>query len=215
MKEILLFILLFTFLQPSFGQDNINIPQRTAEQEALKQTEKLQQELNLTSEQAKQVYDINLKYAHERQISNSRSAAMERMKNKNADIELILNQEQSNRLQSKRDERSQHNSFTTNRNANTPLSSVSTSENRRIEAQRITPSNRTTRNSYRSTAPLNYSVPARRHSINNRVESNQPLQHRYPTTDRPEIQSSSPSSHPTRNHPSSNELRKTTQPSTN
>ena len=66
----------------TFGQENTSAPQRTPEQEALKQTDKLQQELNLSTEQAKQIYDINLRYARERQASNKRSEAVERMKNK-------------------------------------------------------------------------------------------------------------------------------------
>jgi len=88
------------------SQENSVVPQRTPEQEAAKQTEKLQQELGLTPEQIKQVYEINLKYARERQISNTRSEAVERMKNKNADIQRILTAEQSDRLQTKRYERS-------------------------------------------------------------------------------------------------------------
>ena len=58
----------------------------TPEQEAIKQTEKLQSELKLTDEQAKIVYEINLRYARERQLSNSRSQAMERIRNKNEEI---------------------------------------------------------------------------------------------------------------------------------
>lgn len=89
----------------SFGQENTAIPQRTPEQEATKQTEKIQQELNLTPDQTKQIYEINLRYARERQISNKRSEAMERMKNKNTEIQQVLSQEQNEKLQTKRYER--------------------------------------------------------------------------------------------------------------
>ena len=102
--SIILFFLTFTL--PMQSQENSVVLQRTPEQEAAKQTEKLQQELSLTPEQAKQVYEINLKYARERQISNTRSEAVERMKNKNADVQRILNAEQNDRLQTKRYERS-------------------------------------------------------------------------------------------------------------
>lgn len=105
-KTLLTFLFIFILTVPSYSQDNANTPQRTPEQEAAKQTEKLQGELNMNANQAKQVYDINLKYARQRQISNTRTQAMERMKNKNAEIEQILNSEQNNRLQSKRYERS-------------------------------------------------------------------------------------------------------------
>lgn len=87
------------------SQENTVLSERTPEQEAMKQTEKLQQELNLTSEQIKQLYEINLRYARERQVSNTRTEAMERIKNKNADIERILSVDQNNHLQSKRYER--------------------------------------------------------------------------------------------------------------
>jgi Spy/CpxP family protein refolding chaperone len=88
------------------SQDNAVNPTRTPEQEAIKQTEKLQQELELTPEQAKQIYEINLRYARERQISNTRSEALERMKNKDSDIQRVLNENQYNQLQNKRYERS-------------------------------------------------------------------------------------------------------------
>ena len=111
MKIILFVFLMLCSIVSDFGQDSSIAPQRTPEQEAAKQTEKLQQELNLSQEQAKQVYEINLKYARERQISNTRSEAMERMKNKNADIQRVLNDEQNMRLQSKRYERSRITSY--------------------------------------------------------------------------------------------------------
>ena len=102
--SILLFFLTLTL--PMQSQESSVVLQRTPEQEAAKQTEKLQQELGLTPEQTKQVYEINLKYARERQISNTRSEAIERMKNKNADIQRVLTAEQNDRLQTKRYERS-------------------------------------------------------------------------------------------------------------
>jgi hypothetical protein len=105
-KYIFFLLFVLTLTAPSFSQENSNTPQRTPEQEAVKQTDKLQQELNLTPEQAKQVYEINLKYARERQISNTRSQAMERMKNKNSEIQQVLNDEQNNKLQTKRYEHS-------------------------------------------------------------------------------------------------------------
>ncbi len=115
-KTLFIFIFILFLTNTTFGQENANIPQRTPEQEASKQTDKLQQELNLNTDQAKQVYEINLKYARERQVSNTRTQAMERMKNKNAEIEQVLNPEQNNRLQSKRYERSSYQNQEINRN---------------------------------------------------------------------------------------------------
>jgi len=88
-----------------YSQNNSTSIDRTPEQEAVKQTEKLKQELNLSAEQTKQVYEINLRYARERQVSNTRIEAMERVKNKNAELQAILNTEQNSRLENKRYER--------------------------------------------------------------------------------------------------------------
>ena len=114
LKFVSLFIFLLTQILPIYGQENLTVPKRTPEQEAVKQTEKLQQELNLNQEQANHIYEINLRYARERQISNKRSEALERMKNKNADIQQILSPEQNNKLQSKRYERTNLESNTLN-----------------------------------------------------------------------------------------------------
>ena len=116
LKLFSLFLFLLTLILPIFGQENLTVPKRTPEQEAVKQTEKLQQELNLNQDQANHIYEINLRYARERQISNKRSEALERMKNKNAEIKQVLSQEQNERLQSKRYERSYLETNTFNRN---------------------------------------------------------------------------------------------------
>jgi len=99
---ILVFVLYFACGFSLKGQSNSNAPQRTPEQEATKQTEKLQQELDLTGDQAKRVYEINLKYARQRQISNTRAQAVERMKSKDADLRQVLNSGQYSQLQSMR-----------------------------------------------------------------------------------------------------------------
>jgi len=115
-KFVSLSLFLLTLILPIKGQENLTVPKRTPEQEAVKQTEKLQQELNLNQEQANHIYEINLRYARERQISNKRSEALERMKNKNAEIKQILNPDQNERLQSKRYERTQPETNTFNSN---------------------------------------------------------------------------------------------------
>lgn len=95
--------ILFVLNVQLYSQDNTT---STPEYEATRQTEKLQQELNLTAEQVKLIYEINLKYARARQNSTSRSEAMQRVKNKDADLERVLNTEQINKLRTKRYERS-------------------------------------------------------------------------------------------------------------
>lgn len=115
--KIVLFILLSNLLNfPIYSQENGVGPLRTPEQEAVKQTEKLQQELNLSQDQAKQIYEINLRYAKERQISNKRSQALERNKNKNVEIQQVLSPDQNDKLQSKRYERSSIESSIMSRN---------------------------------------------------------------------------------------------------
>ena len=84
------------------AQDSDNMPVRTPAQEAAHQTEKLRQALDLTEKQEKQIYQINLHYAKQRQTSNSRTEALERVKRKNADLKKVLTDEQYDRLQHKR-----------------------------------------------------------------------------------------------------------------
>lgn len=105
LKNIWFLLVLMCLVSPIHGQEKAVLSDRTPEQEAVKQTEKLQQELNLSPEQTKQVYEINLRYARERQVSNTRSQAMERIKNKNADLQTVLNADQNSRLENKRYER--------------------------------------------------------------------------------------------------------------
>lgn len=96
-------VLIFLLAMPLYGQENAA---STPEYEATRQTEKLQQELNLSGEQIKLVYEINLKYARARQSSTTRSEAMQRVKNKDADLEKVLRKDQINKLRTKRYERS-------------------------------------------------------------------------------------------------------------
>ena len=119
--NIALFVFLFlSMVLPMSSQEISVVPKRTPEQEAAKQTEKLQEELNLNQDQANKVYEINLHYARERQISNKRSEALERMKNKNTEINQVLSPEQNERLQSKRYERTylENNAFKRNPSIN-------------------------------------------------------------------------------------------------
>jgi len=154
LKIISLLLLLLTFATSMRSQENAVVPQRTPEQEAVKQTEKLQQELNLTSEQAKQVYEINLRYARERQISNTRSEAVERMKNKNAEIQSVLTQEQNERLQTKRYERTTNDAPIVTRNQpNTSSGFRAPTEFRSNPIVRVPSSDMNFRSTYRSTTP--------------------------------------------------------------
>ena len=100
------FLIFFVCSVPLLAQDSERTSSRTPEQEATRQTERLKQELNLTPEQVREVYNINLYYAKQRQISNTRVEAVERIRNKNADLKLVLTEEQYERLQNRHHERS-------------------------------------------------------------------------------------------------------------
>jgi len=139
------------------SQDNVSVPQRTPEQEAAKQTEKIQQELNLTADQIKQLYEINLRYARERQVSNTRSQAMERIKNKNTEMQRILTENQYNQLQNKRYERTSIENQNINRNASNATGFRSSTDYRTNSAVRVMSSDVNLRSSYRS-APLSNSI---------------------------------------------------------
>jgi hypothetical protein len=108
-KILILSFLLLPAIQV-FSQTTTEMPERTPEQEAAKQTEKLQQELDLNTEQTRLVNEINLKYARARQSSNSRIEAMQRIKDKDNDLRRVLTGEQYTRLQNKRYERSAYRS---------------------------------------------------------------------------------------------------------
>ena len=149
--KISLLLLLLCLVSAIRSQENIVISQRIPEQEALKQTEKLQQELSLTAEQTRQIYDINLRYARERQISNTRSEALERIKNKNAEFQQILNTAQNNRLQNKRYERNSIDNSTVKINQSINSSGYHASETYRLNPSvRVISNDINIRNSSRS-----------------------------------------------------------------
>lgn len=93
----------------SLAQDDSDnsLNQRTPEQEATKQTEKLQSELNLTSEQVKAIYQINLKYAQARKNAIRRADAMQIIKNKDESLRKILTPQQNQQLETRRASRQQ------------------------------------------------------------------------------------------------------------
>lgn len=113
-------------------QESATAPARTPEQEAAIQTQKMQAELNLNDDQSQAIYEINLKHARERQVSNSRSQALERVKNKDNEVQQVLTRDQYNRLQDKRYERYPAGS--------TPINRVSPQQRTQSVPQRTTPS---------------------------------------------------------------------------
>lgn len=71
-----------------------NVYERTPEQEAEKRTELMTRELNLDSAQIVAIYNIHLKYAKLRRISNTRAENLERMNLLTTEIQAVLTKEQ-------------------------------------------------------------------------------------------------------------------------
>lgn len=138
LRKILLTALSAFLITYIYGQESVVIQERTPEQEAARQTEKLQNELQLTSEQVQLVNEINLKYARERKLSNTRTDALRRIKEKDEDLQRVLNQDQFRQLQNKRYERSTFQPGVNNMNYQ---SDFNASLNRRSTYQTARPGN--------------------------------------------------------------------------
>ena len=102
MKKILFLFLLLLFAQNFISGQSNDVPQRTPEHEASRQTERMQVDLNLTQEQVDLIYDINLRYERERLLSDARYDVVERIKKKNEDIKKVLTEEQYKKMQNMR-----------------------------------------------------------------------------------------------------------------
>jgi len=154
--KIISFITLLLLGGFSEAQEVISTPERTPEQEATRQTERLTKELNLTPVQAKKVYEINLKYARERQISNSRAQAIERSKNKDAELKRILTENQSALLNDKRYEQGNNQTPGVTPNGASSFKSGTTYRTNPTQPTRVP----VDRNTYRAEYDNNYSRPA-------------------------------------------------------
>jgi len=153
--KIILTTLIFGCINPVSSQDTNTIPDRTPEQEAARQTEKLQQELQLTPEQTRKAHEINLKYARARKESNSRSESIQRLKDKETDLMRILDSRQRTNLQNKRYERSTFhsgdNGVTNPRTPNAPSTNTHSTEPN-SDNNRSTTRSSTDRDNSRTTA---------------------------------------------------------------
>lgn len=168
------------------AQEVITTPERTPEQEANRQTERMQEELRLTPEQTRKVYEINLKYARERQISNSRAEAIERTRNKDNELQRILNDEQYARLQNK--------SYDQTKTRNVTPNTASSNDN-------ATPNNRVT-TTYRTRQPV-YQAPTTGTYTNSFRAGNSRPSYQQPTTTPPPANNAYRSSGGNNNTPSS------------
>ena len=92
LSYILLFVGVFSF---SLQAQNSTMPQRTAMDIALKQTKMLAAELQLTDTTlCKHIYQMYLKYAQMREISNTREEALKRMLQMQEELKQLLTPEQ-------------------------------------------------------------------------------------------------------------------------
>mgnify|MGYP003294867407 FL=1 len=88
------FILIIVFIGAS-TKLCAQYPRRTAEDIARKQTEMLVRELNIQDSIIRDtLYHLHLKYAHKREISNTRAEAMQYMQEINTELQDILTPEQ-------------------------------------------------------------------------------------------------------------------------
>jgi len=149
--KIIVLLLIFSCPAINFAQENTSIPERTPELEAAKQTEKMQQELNLSAEQTRQVHEVNLKYARARKISNTRMEAIQRIKDKEVELSRILSAEQHSVLQNKRYERSTFQSNSSERMQPTVRESYSHPNNRQPNSRQPVTAQPGNANEYRST----------------------------------------------------------------
>ena len=202
MKFFYVFLLLvcgFMLNANNLAQDNATTPARTPEQEAVMQTQKMQQELNLNKEQVQAIYEINLRHARERQVSNSRSQALERVKNKDTEVKQVLTQDQYKRLQEKKYDR--YPSGSTEFQHNLPQTGSLQRRTSPVDNQRPEPAQR------RTAAPLertDQSVPQRRAALpsegTNRQAAPKPTQSTNPTRSVvPERRSTAPQANPSQN----------------
>lgn len=94
--SLLVLLSLFTMAQT---QDNDCQPQRKPEEIARKQTEMLIRELSITdSSKIDALYNVHLKYARIRQISNTRAEDLERLQQLYSELKQILTPEQYERF---------------------------------------------------------------------------------------------------------------------
>ena len=94
MRNILLITLIAMSSFTALAQNDDFRPSRTPEEEALKQTEMLSRELSLSEQQRDTVYKIHLKYAIQRQISNTRAEGLARLNAMTQELLAVMTPEQ-------------------------------------------------------------------------------------------------------------------------
>lgn len=97
-----LFFLLLLSCSSLYAWHPSSSPQRTPEEEALKQTERIVREIGITDETVRDtLYRMHLKYARQRRQSNTRLEEVQRMNAIVEELQGILTSEQYNRFMNK------------------------------------------------------------------------------------------------------------------
>lgn len=101
MKRFNVLLVVLTFISwGAYSQDNASQrPVRTVEEMALKQTERLQRDLDLSEEQCDTLYRIHLKYIKMRRVGETREVIEKRMAEMRKEILNILTEAQQERMQ--------------------------------------------------------------------------------------------------------------------
>lgn len=207
---IILFIFAFTVCISAETQER-----KTPEQEAAGQAEKMQKELNLNTEQTEAVYRIQLKYAKQREASNSRSEALERVRNKDNDLKGVLRNDQYENLQNKKFDRSNSNSINTPQFRNSEPQRVSpqrsSEQPARISPQRSSEQPARTVKPQRSTEQTDRTNSLRNSDQPNRISipqrSSEPARSVQPSRSSEQPVRTQPSATPTRRSPENQSTR--------
>ncbi len=94
MKRFILILSLTLCVLGVWGQLPKERPKRTPEQEAQRRVEMMSHQLQLTSQQAEKIYQIQLKYARLRRAATKREDFVDLMHEMNEELQMILTQEQ-------------------------------------------------------------------------------------------------------------------------
>lgn len=98
-KKFIFFILIALLLGSVSAQESVNRPQRTPEEEALKQTTRLIRELGITdSSRIDTLYRMHLHYARLRQKGMTRAENLDRMQSIHGELKKLLTPEEFERF---------------------------------------------------------------------------------------------------------------------
>ena len=208
-RSISLLLLVILSMSLVIAQTN-STPTRTPEQEATIQTERMQQDLELSEEQVQRIYEINLQHARQRKVATSRSEALLRVKNKDTQLQQVLSPEQFNRMQDKRYERTPATQNGPNRTVRTVPQNTAPGDNNSATPRSSIPLNQRTTPSTRRTVPIGTQsregtervITPRNSSESSQTQPGRNVERSTPTTQpstNRSVERSTPATQPSRN----------------